>query len=82
MNKLSVKIRCNTNFPEKSDKKWRLLVGETEHLVDDVEAKCKTFTTTDVVTVNGESVTKYHMSCKAKTLEFQTKKGKTKAILK
>jgi len=82
MNKLSVKIRYNTNFPERSDKKWRLLVGETEHLVDDIEAKCKTYTTTDQVVVDGKAVTKYHMSCKAKTLEFQTKKGQTKAIIK
>ena len=82
MNKLPVKIRYNTNYPERSDKKWRLLVEDTEHLVDEIEARCKTFTTTDEVVVDGKPVTKYHMSCKAKAIEFQTKKGKTKAILR
>lgn len=82
MNKLSVKISCNSNFPEKSDKKWTLLVEETEHLVDEIEAKCKTYTTSDQIVVEGITITKQHISCKAKTIEFQTKKGQTKAILK
>jgi len=82
MNKIKVRMRYNTKYPESSDKKWRLIVGETEHLVDEVETKCKMFTTTDDVVVDGNSVTKHHFSCKARTVEFQTKRGKTKAILK
>lgn len=82
MNKILVRVRYNTNYPESSDKKWRVLVGDTEHQVDEVETHCKTYTTTDDIVVQGREVTKYHVSCKARTVEFQTKRGKTKAILK
>jgi hypothetical protein len=83
MKKFIVRVRYNTNFPEKSDKKWRLLVGDAQHLVDEIEIRCKAFSSTDIVKGDdGNDVTKYHISCKAKNVEFQTKKGVTKAILK
>lgn len=81
--KIPVRIRWNTNFPEKSDKKWRVLVGDVQHLVDEVETRCKMFSTEDVVKGDdGNEVTKYHISCNAKTIEFQTKKNVTKALIK
>jgi hypothetical protein len=83
MKKFIVRVRYNTNYPATSDKKWRLLVGDVQHLVDEIELRCKAFTTTDIVKGDdGQDVTKYHISCKSKNVEFQTKKGITKAIIK
>lgn len=83
MKKFPVKIRYNTNYPIKSDKKWRVLVGDVQHLVDSIETRCKMFTTEDMVKGDdGTEVMKFHISCNAKAVEFQTKKGITKAILK
>lgn len=83
MNKLHIKIRFNTNFPQRSDKKWRVLVDEVQHLVDEIEIHSKLFSSEDVVKGDdGSDVVKYHVSTLAKTIEFSTKKGVTKAIIK
>lgn len=83
---MEIKIRYNTNYPERSDKKWRVIVclegSEIQHLVDEVEINCKSFTSEDVVKGDdGNLVTKYHISCKPKELIFSNKKI-VKAILK
>jgi hypothetical protein len=81
--KLSVKIRYNTNYPEKHDKKWRVLVDENHHFVDEVVINCKSFTTEDIVKSDtGEDVLKYHLSCNPKNVSFVTRKGKLKAVIK
>ena len=81
--KLSVKIRFNTNFPDKHDKKWRVLVDENQHFVDDVVIQCPSFTSEDVVKSDeGEDVLKYHISCNPKNVSFVTRKGKLKAVIK
>lgn len=83
MNKLHIKIRFNTNFPERSDKKWRVLVDDVQHLVDEIEVNSKLFSSEDLVKGDdGSEVLKYHVSTFAKTIEFSTKKGQTKAIIK
>lgn len=80
---MKVKIRFNTNYPQTSDKKWRVIVDETEHLVDAIEVLCKTFTTEDqVVAPGGQKVTKYHVSCKAKSVALVTANGNVKAKIK
>lgn len=83
---MKVKIRFNTNYPKDSDKKWRVIVGDvggdTEHLVDAVEVLCKTFTTEDIVVLDGEKVLKHHISCKPKSVSLVTAKGIVKAKIK
>jgi hypothetical protein len=64
--KMDVKIRFNTSA---SDLKWRIIVDDTEHLVDEIEIKCKSFTTGDL------------LSCKAKNVSFKTKKNQKIAIV-
>lgn len=66
---MDIKIRFNTSFPEKSDKKWRIIVDGIEHLVDEIEIKCKSFTSTDYIT------------CNSKNVSFVTKKNQFKAIV-
>lgn len=81
--KLSVKVRFNTNFPQKSSKKWRVIIDDIEHLVDELQTHCKMVSTEDIVKdPEGNDIVKYHVSCNAKSVEFQTRKGITKAILK
>jgi hypothetical protein len=66
---MDIKIRFNTSFPEKSDKKWRIIVDGIEHLVDEIEIKCKSFTSSD------------HIGCNSKNVSFITKKNQFKAIV-
>lgn len=81
--KLSVKIRFNTNYPENNDKKWRVLVDDIQHFVDDVILDCKSFTTEDMIkSETGDSTTKYHISCNPKNVSFISRKGKLKAVIK
>ena len=81
--KLSAKVRFNTNFPQKSSKKWRIIIDGVEHLVDEIQSTCKMVSTEDIVKdESGKNVFKYHISFNAKSIEFQTRKGITKAILK
>ena len=81
--KLSVKFMYNTNYPNKHDKKWRVLVDENQHFVDDVVIDCKSHTTEDIVKSDtGEDVLKFHISCSPKNVSFVTRKGKLKAVIK
>jgi len=77
---MDVKIRFNTDFPQKSIHKWRLVVDKVQHLVDDIELNCKCRTTEDVNSVDGQEVN-YHLSCNAKKLSFSMKKETKKVIL-
>lgn len=84
---MEVKIRFNTRFPKDSDKKWRVIVDGTQHLVDDVEVNCKSWTSVDEINtaLQGEPEkieTKYHISCFPKKFEIISKKNQKKAILK
>jgi len=79
--KMDVKIRFNTDFPVKSQHKWRLIVDGVQHLVDAIEINCKCHTTDDIMIIDGEEKEKYHVSCKAKKLSFSTKKETKKAII-
>ena len=75
-------VRYNTNFPAKSDKKWRVLIGEVQHLVDEVEILCKSYTSEDtVIGDDGNKIIEYHIACKPKQITFTNKKV-LKAILR
>lgn len=79
-----VKIRFNTNYPKNSDKKWRILVDGVQHLVDEVDIGCNSYTSTDkVLSDDGNEVIKYHLSTNPKSVSFlQIKKNQIKAILR
>ena len=83
MSKIDIKIRYNTAFPTKSDKKWRVIVGGVQNLVDDVEIHSKSFSTQDIVLdEDGKQIEKYHISTLAKTFSIKNTKGTIKAIIK
>lgn len=62
-----VQIRFNTNFPERSDKKWRVLVNGVEYLVDHVLIGCECYTTGDYIEGVGM---KYHITANPKIVEI------------
>lgn len=67
-----VKIRFNTNYPKTSNKKWRVIVDGQQHLVDEIEILCSSYTSQDIVKGDdGQDVEKFHISCKPKNIEFQ-----------
>lgn len=71
-----VKIRFNTNYPLNSDKKWRVIVDGFQHLTDEVQILCGSFTSEDVVPDgNGGTVTKYHISCNPTKVEITPAKA-------
>jgi hypothetical protein len=75
-------IRYNTNYPARSDKKWRVLIGDVQHLVDEVEILCKSYTSEDtVIGDDGNKITECHIACKPKQITFTNKKV-LKAILR
>ena len=78
---MDVKIRFNTKYPTASEFKWRIIVDGIEHLVDEIEIKCKSFTSGDMVKVDGEDVMKWHISCKAKNVSFKIKKQQKIAVV-
>jgi hypothetical protein len=78
---MDIKIRFNNTFPEKSDKKWRIIVDGIEHLVDEIEIKCKSFTSSDEIEIAGQFVLKHHITCNSKNVSFVTKKNQFKAIV-
>jgi len=79
---MDVKIRFNTDYSaDKSPHKWRIIIDEVQHLVDEIEMNCKSFTSEDLVNVQGKDVIKWHISCKAKNVSFKTKKNQKIAIV-
>jgi len=79
---MDVKIRFNTDYSaDKSPHKWRIIIDDVQHLVDEIEMNCKSFTSEDLVNVQGKDVVKWHISCKAKNVSFKTKKNQKIAIV-
>ena len=79
---MDVKVRFYTNYPKTSDKKWRIIIKETQYLVDEIKINCPSFTSEDTVTGdNGEPIVKYHVSIDAKSVEFEYKENYIKAIV-
>lgn len=81
---MDVKIRFNTDFSaDKSPHKWRIIIDDVQHLVDEIEMNCKSFTTGDLVqNQNGTGmILKWHISCKAKNVSFKTKKNLKIAVV-
>ena len=67
-----VKIRYNTNYPKTSSQKWRVIINDTQYLVDEIEMDCKSYTSQDIVKGDdGQDVEKFHLSCEANSIEFQ-----------
>jgi hypothetical protein len=82
--KFDVKVRFNNLFLKNNTlPKWRVLVESVEYQVDDVEIHSKSYTTTDFVKGDdGVVIEKWHITTKAKNINFINTKGVTKIILK
>lgn len=73
---MKVQIRYNTNFPKTSTKKWRVIIDNIQHLVDDVRIETPTWTSEDVVTGDdGNPIVKYHISTECSDCVFQEDTG-------
>lgn len=57
-----VDIRFNTNFPQKSQYEWRLLIEGVETLVNNIRCEVPTWTTSTFIEGHGM---KWHMSTQA-----------------
>jgi hypothetical protein len=74
---LKVQIRYNTNYPKTSDKKWKILINDIQHLVDEIEVDRPCYTSQDVVKGDdGADVIKFHISTQANNVLFETKQDK------
>ena len=84
MKRFEVKIRYNTkHISNELEPKWRVIIGDVEYQLDDVEIHCKSFTSEDLVKGDdGKIIKKYHLSAKAKNINFITNKNIKKVILK
>ena len=83
MSKIDVKIRFNTEYcKDNTRKKWRVIVDGVQNLVDDVEIMCKSYTTEDIVNLEGNDIKKWHITALAKSFSITNKKGNTKAIIR
>ena len=75
----NVDLRFNTNFPERSQFEWRLLINADEHLVNSVRIETPTYTTSTFIEGQGM---KWHLSTSANTIEIELIAGKKHATIK
>ena len=68
-----VDMRFNTNFPQKSQFEWRVLVDGKENLVNIVRCQVPTYTTSTFIEGQGM---KWHMSANATDVRYITLDGK------
>jgi hypothetical protein len=79
---MKVQIRYNTNYPKSSDKKWRVLVEGTQHLVDHIEIKTNSWTSEDeVLDGEGNKIKKFHISSNCTTVKFEELQGEILALV-
>lgn len=65
----TIKIRYNTNFPNKSQYQWRVLFNEIEHLVNSVRIETPTYTTSEFIEGHG---LKHHITTQGTFFEVVT----------
>lgn len=68
-----VDIRFNTNYPQRSQFEWRVLVDGEEHLVNVVQCDVHTYTTSTFIEGQGM---KWHMSADASHVTYLESEGK------
>lgn len=71
-----VDIRFNTNFPQRSQFEWRVLVDGKESLVNIVRCEVPTYTTSTFIEGQGM---KWHMSADAIDVRYSVLDGKAYA---
>jgi hypothetical protein len=75
-----IDIRFNTNYPQKSQFEWRLLIDGEENLVNKIRCEVPTWTTSTFIEGHGM---KWHLSCEAKEVIFDNSLNNNKlAIIK
>jgi len=62
----TINIRNNTNYPDKSQYQWRVLVNGFEHLVNSVRIETPTYTTSDFIEGHG---LKHHITTQGNFFE-------------
>lgn len=62
-----VDIRFNTNYPQRSQFEWRVLVDEQETLVNAIKCNVPTYTTSTFIEGHGM---KWHMSANATEIKY------------
>lgn len=68
---MQVLIRYNTDYPKKTNRKWRLIIEGSEILVDNISIRSgKAWTSEDEITRNGERVFKYHITVECQSIKF------------
>ena len=67
--KLSIRIRFNTNFKggDTQVKEWRVIVNGVEYFCNHVTVNCPSKTSKDFIEGIGN---KWHISCEANSIEF------------
>lgn len=75
----NIDIRFNTNFPQKSQFEWRLIIDGEENLVNSVRVETPTYTSSKFIEGHGM---KWHLSTSANTVELTENAGKIHAIVK
>lgn len=68
-----VDIRFNTNYPQRSQFEWRVLVDGQENLVNIVRCEVPTYTTSTFIEGHGM---KWHMSADATDVRYSEFDGK------
>ena len=62
-----INIRYNTNFPNKSQYQWRVIVGGIEHLVNSVRIETPSYTSSEFIEGHG---IKHHFTTEANFFEI------------
>ncbi len=71
---MKILIRFNTDYPENSNQKWRLIVDNYQLLVDEIEVKCESKTSSDWM----GNILKHHVSCDANSFTITEQEDKSK----
>lgn len=74
---MRVDVRFNTNYPEKSQFMWRVLIEGNEHLCHEVRIDCPTFTSSSFIEGHG---LKFHISANAESFNFVLGTGEIKIM--
>lgn len=74
-----VHIRFNTNFPNKSQFEWRLIIDGKQELVNAIRIETPCYTTSEFI--EGEGM-KYHITAKANLVEITNSAGQRIAYIK
>jgi hypothetical protein len=74
-----IDLRFNTNYPQKSQYEWRLLIDGKENLVNSVRIETPCYTTASFIEGHGM---KWHLSTEANDVDINIIASKKHALIK